>query len=176
MTTAAQVANPLGSSRDDTSKADAPETSVRLSFAPNYPLRVLMFRLAGVALILGSGALWVVPGSDAAGELMLLKLGISIFFFFCGLTFLMHAPREQQPDAHFDPIRKEVRVLQRNRQGQPETVLRRSYDSLGRASFSCNSVEFFDGDGALLMRLLIDDAEARKALKSQLSGIVPLNS
>ena len=79
---------------------------------------------------------------------------------------------DNQPDAYFDPIRNEVRVLQRNDRGRPETILRRSYDSLGCARFNNSSVELYDVDGSVLMRLLIDDAEVRKSLRQQLGGLV----
>lgn len=147
---------------------------VKLSFAPNWPVRVVMFRIIGTALILSAAGMWVLPGSVQAGDLVLLKLGISIFFFFCGLALLMRNHEDTQPDAFFDPIRKEVRVLQKNDQGQPQSILRRSYDSLGRADFSSNAVEFFDTNGGMIMRLLIDDAAVRTALKAQLTGHIAL--
>lgn len=148
------------------------QNTVMLSFAPNWPLRVVMFRVAGTALIMAAAGLWMVPGSLEDGELLLLKLGISIFFFFCGLALLMRNHEDTQPDAYFDPIRHEVRVLQKNDRGHPQTILRRGYDSLGSADFRNNSVELYDVDGSLLMRLVIDDPAVRQSLRSQLSGLV----
>lgn len=143
-----------------------------LSFAPNWPVRVVMFRIAGTALVLGAAGLWLLPDAAAGGDLKLFKLGISIFFFFTGLALLMRNHSDNQPDAYFDPIRNEVRVLQRNDRGRPETILRRSYDSLGCARFDNTSVELYDVDGSVLMRLLIDDAEVRKSLRQQLGRLV----
>ncbi len=152
-------------------EADAP-SPVMLSFAPNWPVRVVLFRVSGTALILSAAGLWLMPGSFDDSELLLLKLGISIFFFFCGLALLMRNHEDTQPDACFDPIRHEVRVLQKNDRGQPQTLLRRRYDSLGCVEFRNNSVELFDVDGSLLMRLVIDDPEVRQSLRAQLSGLV----
>lgn len=143
-----------------------------LSFAPNWPVRVVIFRIIGTGFIFGASGMWMLPGSMVDKDLMLIKLGVSIFFFFCGLALLMRNHEHNQPDAYFDPIRSEVRVLQRNDRGRPQTILRRSYDSLGKAEFSSNAVELFDVDGTLLMRLLIDDASARVALRKQLGGLI----
>jgi len=145
-----------------------------VAFAPNWPIRVVMFRVFGTALLLSASAMWLMPGSQLDGELMLLKLGVSIFFFFCGLALLMRNHEDNQPDAYFDPIRHEVRVLQKNDKGRPQTILRRSYDSLGSVDFSRNAVELFDVDGSTLMRLVIDDSNVRKALRAQLSGLVSI--
>jgi len=143
-----------------------------LAFAPNWPVRVVIFRIIGTAFIFGASGMWMLPGSLVDRDLMLIKLGVSIFFFFCGLALLMRNHEHNQPDAYFDPIRNEVRVLQRNDRGRPQTILRRSYDSLGKAEFSSNAVELFDVDGTLLMRLLIDDANARVALRKQLGALI----
>lgn len=145
---------------------------VMLAFAPNWPARVVMFRIFGTAFILAASSMWLVPGAETDGEMTLIKLGISVFFFFCGLALLMRNHVDNQPDAYFDPIRREVRVLQKNDRGRPQTILRRSYDSLGSVRFTSNSVQLSDVDGSVLMRLVIDDAEVRKALRAQLAGMV----
>ena len=148
------------------------QTPLMLSFAPNWPVRVVMFRVFGTALILGAAGMWVAPDISEGTDLTLIKLGVSVFFFFCGLALLMRNHEDNQPDAYFDPIRQEVRVLQKNDRGRPQTILRRAYDSLGGVDFSGNSVELFDVDGSLLMRLIVDDAEVRQALRGQLGGMV----
>lgn len=145
-----------------------------LSFEPNWPVRVVLFRIFGTAFILSASAMWLLPSEALGGEMLLFKLGISVFFLFCGLVLLMRNHVDNQPDAYFDPIRQEVRVLQKNNRGRPQTILRRRYDSLGGVDFSNGSVQLFDVDGRLLMRLMITDAEARQALQSQLSGLVQI--
>ena len=81
---------------------------------------------------------------------------------------------DARPDAYFDPIRREVRVLQKNENGRPQTVLRRSYDTLGGARFAEDQVELFDVDGSLLMKLPLQSADVSHALKGQLSGSVTI--
>ena len=147
---------------------------VMLSFAPNWPVRVVMFRVMGTAFIMAAAVMWLLPGAQVDAELMLLKLGTSVFFFFCGLALLMRNHEDNQPDAYFDPIRHEVRVLQKNDKGRPETILRRGYETLGSADFSSNAVELFDKDGTMLMRLVIEDADVRASLRAQLSGLISI--
>lgn len=147
-----------------------------LSFAPNWPVRIVMFRIAGTALVLSASGMWLLPGSQFGADVVLIKLGVSIFFFLCGLVLLMRNHQDNQPDAYFDPIRHEVRVLQKNNRGNPQTVLRRSYDTLGSAHFSDSTIELYDKDGSMLMRLPIEDADVRDALRAQLNGIVDMTS
>lgn len=147
-----------------------------LSFAPNWPVRILMFRIIGTAMVLSASGMWLMPGAQTAPDLILIKLGISVFFFLCGLALLMRNHQDNQPDAYFDAIRGEVRVLQKNNRGRPQTILRRSYDSLGSARFVDDTFEMYDVDGSMLMRLPIENADVRDALRVQLSGIVNLTS
>lgn len=145
-----------------------------IAFAPAWPILALVFRIAGTALVLSSGAMWIMPGSLVETDLMLIKLGLSLTFLLCGLAMLMIHHVDNRPDAYFDPIRKEVRVLQKDRRGRPQSVLRRSYDTLGCVRFRDHLVEIFDVDGSLLMRLPIEDRDVRHALRSQLGGLVNL--
>jgi len=147
-----------------------------LTFAPNWPLRTMIFRVVGTALVLSASGMWLMPGSQYAADVVLMKLGVSIFFFLCGLALLMRNHEHNQPDAYFDPIRAELRVLQKNNRGRPQTVLRRRYDTLGSARFSDKMVEMYDVDGSLLMRLPVENAEVRHALRSQLAGLVNVTS
>ena len=149
----------------------AEHTPLMLSFAPNWPVRVVMFRVFGTALILGAAGMWMAPDISEGMDLTLIKLGVSVFFFFCGLALLMRNHEDNQPDAYFDPVRQEVRVLQKNDRGRPQTILRRAYDTLGGVDFSGNSVSLFDVDGSVLMRLIVDDADVRRALRGQLGGL-----
>jgi len=147
-----------------------------LSFSPNWPLRTLIFRIIGTALVLSAAGMWLMPGSQNGPDVVLIKLGVSLFFFLCGLVLLMRNHQDTRPDAYFDPIRNEVRVLQKNSRGRPQTVLRRSYDTLGSARFTADTLEISDVDGSVMMRLPIESAEVRNALRSQLSGVVNLTS
>ncbi len=149
-----------------------PEMPVMLGFRGNRVFVRTLFQIVGTALILTAPMMWVLPGSAGDANVMLMKFVVSIFFFLCGLALLMRNHVDAMPEAYFDPIRRELRVLQKNDRGRPQTVLRRSYDSLGGARITSRSIELWDVDGSVLMRLPIEDPEVRQALRMQLSGLM----
>ncbi|MGR3615241.1 MAG: hypothetical protein ACU0BB_04290 [Paracoccaceae bacterium] len=147
-----------------------------LNFRPDISFQSIFMRVLGTALILGAAIMWLMPGAGGDVQIVMMKLGFSVFMLFCGMVVLMLNHPDARPDAYFDPIRREVRVLQKNNKGRPQTVLRRGYDSLGSVRFHERSVELHDMDGRLLMRLTLGSNEVRHALRLQLSGAVPISS
>ncbi len=145
---------------------------VLITFAPNWKVRMVLARIVGAFLIVMSFSMWLAPGSMMAAEVWPIKLAASLGFLIVGVSFLTVQVLDARPDAYFDPIRREVRVLQKNENGRPQTVLRRSYDTLGGARFTDDRVELFDVDGSLLMKLPLQSADVSRALKGQLSGSV----
>jgi len=147
-----------------------------LSFRPNYQLRSIVLRVTGAAMVLSSTGIWLMPGAAYDPQLALIKTGISVFFLFVGIALMMVNDPDGHPDAYFDPIRRELRILQRSSKGRPRIVLRRDYDSLGSVRFRDRSVELFEIDGSLLIRLPITVGSTRQLLRDQLSGVVPFVS
>ncbi|CAD0185249.1 hypothetical protein RUESEDTHA_02135 [Ruegeria sp. THAF57] len=147
---------------------------VLITFAPNWKVRMVLARVVGAFLIVMSFSMWLAPGSVMAAEVWPIKLVASLAFLIVGVSLLTIQVLDARPDAYFDPIRREVRVLQKNENGRPQTVLRRSYDTLGGAKFSDDQVELFDVDGSLLMKLPLQSADVSRALKGQLSGSVTI--
>jgi hypothetical protein len=144
---------------------------VKLRFEGNKTILRAAFRLAGSSLLLSAPGLWLLPGSNMAPELMLFKLGSSVFFLFAGLALLIRNRAYSQPEVYFDPIRRELRVLQKSQNGRPQTVLRRGYDSLGGARITRKNIELWDVDGTILLSLPLYDAGARSALRDQLGPL-----
>ncbi len=147
---------------------------VLIAFAPNWKVRMILARMVGAFLIVMAFSMWLAPGSAMATEVWPIKLAASLAFLVVGVSLLTIQVMDARPDAYFDPIRREVRVLQKNENGRPQTVLRRSYDTLGGAKFSDDQVELFDVDGSLLMKLPLQSADVSRALKGQLSGSVTI--
>ena len=147
---------------------------VLITFAPNWRARMVLLRVAGAFLILSAFSMWLMPGSVMSAEVWPLKLVASLMMLIVGVSLLTIQVMDARPDAYFDPIRREVRVLQKNENGRPQTVLRRSYDSLGGARFADDQVELFDVDGSLLMKLPLESADVGAALKGQLSQNVTI--
>ncbi|SMX35314.1 hypothetical protein RUA8715_00907 [Ruegeria arenilitoris] len=147
---------------------------VLISFAPNWKARLVLFRVLGAFLIVSAFSMWLMPGSVIGADVWTIKLVASLMFLILGVSLLTIEVLDPRPDAYFDPIRREVRVLQKNENGRPQTVLRRSYDTLGGARFVDNQVELFEVDGSLLMKLPLESADVSRALKGQLSGSVTI--
>jgi len=151
-------------------------TPVHVGFGPRFALVPVFFRFIGTFLILVAAAMWVLPGSASDADLVLMKLGASLFFLFCGVALVMIHHEENAPEVCFDPIRRELRVLVKSADGQPHVVLRRGYDSLGRVHFHNGRVELYDFDGRLLLGLRVSDPVRRAALENQLSQLVNICS
>ncbi|WP_299799701.1 hypothetical protein [uncultured Ruegeria sp.] len=145
-----------------------------ISFAPNWKARLILSRVFGAFLILSAFSMWLMPGSVVGADVWPLKLAASMLFLIVGVSLLTIEILDPRPDAYFDPIRQEVRVLQKNEEGRPQTVLRRSYDTLGGARFDDDEVQLYDVDGSLLMKLPLQSADVSRALKGQLSQSVTI--
>ncbi|MBL4767009.1 MAG: hypothetical protein JKY94_04745 [Rhodobacteraceae bacterium] len=145
---------------------------IKLTHGGTAAILTIVFRICGTAMVLTAPALWLLPGSTVSPDLMLMKFGVTLFFFLCGLVLLMRNHVDAQPEVYFDPIRREIRVLQMNNRGRPETILRRSYDTLGAAHITKRAVELWDVDGSILMRLSLPDAKSRQALRMHFSGVL----
>ncbi len=147
---------------------------VLITFAPNWRARMFLLRAVGVFLIVSAFSMWLMPGSIMGAEVWPIKLVASLMFLIVGVSLLTIEVMDARPDAYFDPIRREVRILQKNENGRPQTVLRRSYASLGGARFADDQVELYDVDGSLLMKLPLESADVGSALKGQLSQNVTI--
>ncbi|MCB4455575.1 hypothetical protein [Leisingera sp. McT4-56] len=145
---------------------------LRLRLQANWRVRVVMVRLLGAAMILGSIGLWLVQGAGADPEMNLIRIGVSVAFLLAGLVLMTAHQPAGSPEACFDPVRRELRLLKRDAQGRPRTVLRRSYGSLGGVRLTASSVQMYEGDGSLLIELPIGSAAMRSQLRDQLSGAV----
>lgn len=149
---------------------------LEIRVSPNQQLRVLALRVVGASLVLSSTLLWVLPGAVQDPQMTLVKIGVSVFFLLIGILVMTAAEQGEQPDAHFDPIRRELRVLKRDAKGRPRTVLRRSYDSIGCVRFKERTLELYEQDGSLLIQLPMENRQVRQRLVQQLSGAVSISS
>ena len=147
-----------------------------LRFEANWKLRLVLLRVLGAAMILSSTGLWLVPGAGADPEMNLIRIGVSVAFLLVGLILMTAHEPGSQPEACFDPVRQELRILKLDKRGQPRTVLRRRYDSIGGARLTENSALFYEHDGNVLVEVPLGSAVARSQLRDQLSGAVQLFS
>lgn len=132
----------------------------------------MVSRFAGTVFILCAPGLWLLPGANDDPSLLLWKLGLSIVFFVCGLAFFHWGQGRCGPEVQFDPVHREMRILQRNDRGDCLGVVRRAYDTLGAARITEGGVEIREPDGGILVRLPLTDPEARHVLRLQLGDLV----
>ncbi len=145
---------------------------VVLRFKPNWHLRTVLLRGLGVGMVLSASGLWLFSGSDLDFELNLMKVGVSVLLFVLGVVLVTLKTPRTQPEACFDPVRRELRILHRDIHGRPKVVLRRSYDTIGGARLSDGFVQLLENDGSLLIEVPLGCAAARSQLREQLSGDV----
>ncbi|MEP2717640.1 hypothetical protein [Pseudophaeobacter sp.] len=161
---------------EDTRSRLATAMPLVLNFEANWRARSVLLRGLGLAMMVSASWIWLFPGSVADPELNLMKVGVSVLFFVLGLILMTARSPRNQPEACFDPVRRELRVLRRDAHGQPKTVLRRSYDTIGGARLSDGAVQLYENDGSLLIEVPLGSAAARSQLRDQLSGAVQLFS
>lgn len=182
MSATSQASLPYGVGRSPNDLSELPSSNFAstmplvLNFEANWRARTVLLRGLGVAVLLSATGLWLFPGSAADPELNLLKVGVSVVFFVLGLILLTVRDAHNHPEACFDPVRRELRILKMDAHGQPKTVLRRSYDTIGGARLTDGAVQLYENDGSLLVEVPLGSAAARSQLRDQLSGAVQLFS
>ncbi|MFS4580050.1 hypothetical protein [Phaeobacter sp. C3_T13_0] len=149
---------------------------LNLQVQANWQVRSILLRILGGGMVLGSMGLWLLPDAGIDPQMSLIRIGISIAFLFVGLILLTTHHPDSQPEACFDPIRRELRILRKTRNGAPRIVLRRSYSSLGGVRLSADAISVLDTDGTILMELPIESNDTRMRLRDQLSGALPIVS
>ncbi|APG47267.1 hypothetical protein [Phaeobacter porticola] len=147
---------------------------LNLRVQANWPIRSILLRILGGGMVLGATGLWLLPDAGVDPQMSLIRIGISIAFLFLGLILLTTHHPDSQPEACFDPIRRELRILRKTRRGTPRIVLRRSYHSLGGVRLSAHAISVLDADGSVLMELPIDSNDTCLRLRDQLSGTLPI--
>ncbi|KIC17722.1 hypothetical protein RA20_14230 [Leisingera sp. ANG-Vp] len=156
--------------------AAARAVPLSLRLEANWKVRIVLLRVLGAAMILSSTGLWLAPGAGVDPDMNLIRFGVSVAFLLTGLVLMTAHEPANQPEACFDPVRRELRVLQRDSRGRPRTVLRRSYDTLGGVRLTAATVQMFETDGSLLIELPVASAAMRSHLRDQLSGAVRILS
>jgi putative copper export protein len=67
------------------------ETSDRALFASDGPLMRAILSVNGLALLVAAAGLWLLPGSNLGADLLLMKLGLSVFMVLVAVTLLARA-------------------------------------------------------------------------------------
>lgn len=119
--------------------------------------------ITGMTLIISGMALWVAPTTIVDGELVLMKLGLSLFLGFAGLAIMQTGYSKPEPEIEIDTIRREVRLV-RGYGRQRRVLGRTSIRDLGKAQLCDDVVRLHTATGTLLAEVPLDDAEMRTSL------------
>ena len=142
---------------------DAEEQGTKRMRIWSLGVRGLASRALGAVLVLTSLGLWIEPGTQMAVDLVLMKLGVSLFLGFVGLALMQDKPRAQDPEVEIDTVRREVRIA-RPRGRRPSVIRRIAIRDLGRAEAVGDVIRLTAANGALLAAISLPDADAWSSL------------
>jgi hypothetical protein len=124
-------------------------------------------RVGGAGLILAAVGLWVMPGSNWAAEVLLIKLVLSLVSGFVGLALVQNGATKDRPEVEIDVVRRRVQLVSRA-PGRDIVLYACSFAELGRAEKHMNSVTLWDANGNILAEVVPAD---RTVLRSLVSGL-----
>jgi len=92
--------------------------------APGYINQLIRWvaMFFGVSFIFAAMGFWLVPASSIAADILMLKLACSAFFLLTGATLLQLGQDAGKPEVQVDLHRKEIRFLNRSRNGTGKLV------------------------------------------------------
>ncbi|WP_299549368.1 hypothetical protein [uncultured Tateyamaria sp.] len=129
--------------------------------------RGIASRATGGLLVLASFGLWLEPGSQTAMDLVLMKLGVSLFLGFAGLTLMQDKPRMHEPEVQIDTVRREVRITRPD--GGRRSIIRRiAIRDLGRAEVVGDVIRLTAANGEFLAAVSLPDPEMWSSLHDAL--------
>ncbi|MGC1504872.1 MAG: hypothetical protein WA782_12125 [Sulfitobacter sp.] len=125
-------------------------------------------RLVGVSLTLAALGLWLAPGASWESDIMLFKLILSLTAVIAGLGLISESTSPSAPEVEIDTIRREVRLVRRQR-GMADQILQScGFADLAHAEREGNNVRLWDQAGTFLAEVSLTD---RKALSSLVAGL-----
>ncbi|MEM6940540.1 MAG: hypothetical protein AAF943_11960 [Pseudomonadota bacterium] len=121
-------------------------------------------RLIGGALALAAIGLWFAPGSSLDSDVVLFKLVLSLGAVFAGLALLHASAMPRAPEVEIDTIRRQIRVVRRQRGAKPHVLQSCSFGQLSSAEFDGARVRMWDDNHVLLAEVELPDAAALRSL------------
>jgi len=122
----------------------------------------------GVVLCVAALGLWLVPGASFDPTLMLIKLGLSIFFLIGGSMFLVASRSDNHPEVELDARRGILRIIERNAQGRIENSEEVSYDDLSEVDFRDGMLIARDHHGRSVVEMPVENAGDLEEIRAAL--------
>jgi hypothetical protein len=124
--------------------------------------------LLGAALILAAVGLWIMPGSEFSGDVMLMKLVLSLTAAFIGIMLTQQAKTPATPEVEIDTVRREIRLVRRNGK-QFECVQSCKFADLDRAEVHGAHVTLWAQGNVMLAEVALTDPQVRRSLMGGLA-------
>ncbi|MDQ2095263.1 hypothetical protein [Rhodalgimonas zhirmunskyi] len=131
------------------------EKSGKLSLAGHATSRALS-HFMGIVMSVSAFGLWIVPGSSYDPQLMLLKMGVTLFLMIGGAMFLVAARKAHHPEVQLDPSRGILKLRHRDERG---TVIGEddiSYDDLSEVDFRDGMLIARDHFGEIVVEMPVE--------------------
>ncbi|MEE4347336.1 MAG: hypothetical protein V2I53_11120 [Paracoccaceae bacterium] len=110
-------------------------------------------RFTGVVLMLAAVGIWILSGPLLDAEMMLVRLTVSLLFMCTGLMLLHGGRGSVRDEIHLDPQTRELRHVQRGRDGIARTRRSFAMTDLGEITISDDQLILKSGTGEVVMEL-----------------------
>ena len=124
--------------------------------------------LLGAALFLSAIGLWVMPGSDFSGGVLLMKLVLSLTAAIIGLALIQQGRASTPPEVEIDTVRREIRLVRINGKAR-ECIKHCKFADLDRAEVHGAHVALWDKGNVLLAEVALSDPKMRRSIMSGLA-------
>lgn len=124
-------------------------------------------KICGAGLIFAAVGVWIVGGTSWAPDLALVKLLLSLAMGLAGIALLQEGRMNAIPEVEIDLIRREVRLLQKDKRGTA-LVSRHRFEELGAVQDLGTLLRLTGPDGAVLAEVATDHPQTGKSLRAAL--------
>lgn len=119
--------------------------------------------LLGAALVLSAIGLWVMPGSDFSGDVLLMKLVLSLTAAIIGIALVQQGKSPAKPEIEVDTIRREIRLVRREGKTM-ECIKQCKFSDLDRAEVQGAHVTLWAKGNVMLAEIALTDPQMRRSL------------
>lgn len=117
----------------------------------------------GAVLLLAAVGLWAMPGSDWSGDLLLIKLVLSLMMVLGGIAMLHTPSTSTAPEVEIDTIRREVRVVRRGKDSD-DVLSAHKFADLEHAEMQGAHMVLWAKGGVMLAEVAMSDPKIRASL------------
>lgn len=124
---------------------------------------------AGSTLVLAALGTWIMPQGAQDAAMMLIRLGFSSTMLLSGVMLLL-PPRGpvDAPEIHFDPVTRQVRIVQPDTEAGQTRIAVHALDDLEEVTLRDGVLRARDASGRIVLALHVADAATERAMRQAL--------